>query len=233
MQILMIPAFLICLLYLVFESARKKRSPFLTLAAIVFFVAVTACGASLCAAVRASYYGQREWAQGRAFFFGVFADELTKTGDLQKAAQYMQSQEVKERGLVCIRQIVDSFHPKTLCCLSVGGLILLLAAASLWIKSLSGKVYFPYLLAFVVLMGGAVFDVGIYYWRYGFRTDGMLTNFLRCQQEILMSGLAEMKTDLTIPEIVAVARQEAARTGYSYGGALLEEALKKRSENRK
>ena len=233
MQILMIPAFLICLLYLVFESARKKRSPLLTLAAIVFFVAVTAVAASLCAAVRASYYGQREWAQERAFFFGAFIDELTKTGDLQKAAKHMQTSEVKERGLACIRQIVDSFRPKTLCCVSVGGLILLLAAASLWIKSLSGKVYFPCLLAFVVLMGGAVFDVGIYYWRYGFRTDHMLTNFLRCQQEILMSGLAEMKTDLTIPEIVAVARKEAARTGYSYGGTLLEEALKKRSENGK
>ena len=31
----------------------------------------------------------------------------------------------------------------------------------------------------------------------------------------------------------AVARQEAARTGYSYGGTLLEGALKKRSENGK
>jgi len=228
MAILMISAFLICLLYLVFESARKKRHPLLTLAAIVFFVAVTATAAALLGSLRAHYGGQREWAQERAFFFGVFADELTKTGDLQKAAKYMQTPEVKERTLVRIRQIVDSFRPTTVYYLSAGGLILLLAAGSLWIKSLSGKVYFPYLLVFAVLMGGAVFDVGMYYRRYGFRTDGMLKNFLRCQQEILMSGLAEMKTDLSIPEIVAVARQEAARTGYGYGGSLLEEALKKR-----
>jgi len=232
MQILMLPAFLICLLYLVFESARKKRSPFLTLAAIVFFVAVTAWGASLYAEVRAHYFGQREWAQERAFFFGVFADELTKTGDLQKAALYMQSQEVKKRGLVRIRQIVDSFRPKTLCCLAAGGLILLLAAGWLWIKSLSGKVYFPYLLVFVVLIGGAVFDVGMHCRRYGFRTEALLQNFLRCQQE-MMKKVAGMKTDLSIPEIVAVARQEAARTGYSYGGTLLEEALKKRSADGK
>ena len=228
MAILMVSAFLICLLYLVFESARKKRSPFLTLAAIVFFVAVTAWGASLYAEVRAHYFGQREWAQERAFFFGVFADELTKTNDLQRAAKYMQSQEVKERGLVRIRQIVDSFRPKTLCCLAAGGLILLLTGGALWIKSLSGKVYFPYLLAFVVLVGGAVLDVGMHCRRYGFRTEALLQNFLRCQQEILMKEVAEMKTDLSIPEIVAVARQEAEARGYGYGGTRLEEALKKR-----
>ena len=221
-------AFLVGLLYLVFESARKKRPPLLTLAAIVFFVAVTAVLVTLYAAIRAHYDGQQEWAQERAFFFEVFADELTKTGDLQKAAKYMQTPEVKERTLVRIRQIVGSFRPRTVYYFSVGGLILLLAAVSLWIKSLNGKKCFPYLLVFVVLVGGTVFDVGMYYRRYGFRTDGMLTNFLRCQQEILMSGLAEMKTDLSIPEIVAVARQEAARTGYGYGGSLLEEALKKR-----
>ena len=229
MAILIISAFLICLLYLVFKPARDKRPPVLTLAAIVFFVAVTATAVAYHASFQASYGGQQVWIRERAFFFGVFADELTKTGDLQKAAKYMQTPEVKERTLVRIRQIVDSFRPKTLCCLSVGGLILLLTAVLLWIKGLSGKKCFPYLLVFVVLVGGTVFDVGMYYRRYGFRTDGMLTNFLRCQQEILMSGLAGMKTDLTIPEIAAVAREEAARTGYGYGGSLLEEALKKRS----
>ena len=228
MAILMISAFLICLLYLVFKPARDKRPPVLTLAAIVFFVAVTAVLVTLYAAIRAHYDGQQEWAQERAFFFGLFADELTKTGDLQKAAKYMRTPGVKERGLVRIQQIVDSFRPTTVYYLSAGGLILLLAAGSLWIKSLSGKVYFPYLLVFAVLMGGAVFDAGVWYRQYASRTDGMLKNFLRCQQEILMSGLAEMKTDLRIPEIVAVARQEAARTGYGYGGSLLEEALKKR-----
>ena len=35
-QLVIPAAFLIGLLYLVFESARKRRSPFLTLAAIVF-----------------------------------------------------------------------------------------------------------------------------------------------------------------------------------------------------
>ena len=229
MAILMISAFLICLLYLVFKPARDKRPPVLTLAAIVFFVAVTATAAALLGSLRAHYNGQREWAQERAFFFGLFADELTKTGDLQKAAKYMRTPGVKERGLVRIQQIVDSFRPTTVYYLSAGGLILLLAAGSLWIKSLSGKVYFPYLLVFAVLMGGAVFDAGVWYRQYASRTDGMLKNFLRCQLEILMSGLAEMRTDLSIPEIVAVARQEAARTGYGYGGSLLEEALKKRS----
>ncbi len=227
MAILMISAFLICLLYLVFKPARDKRPPVLTLAAIVFFVAVTATAAALLGSLRAHYNGQREWAQERAFFFGLFADELTKTGDLQKAAKYMRTPGVKERGLVRIQQIVDSFRPTTVYYLSAGGLILLLAAGSLWIKSLSGKVYFPYLLVFAVLMGGAVFDAGVWYRQYASRTDGMLKNFLRCQQA-LMERVAEVKTDLSIPEIAALARQEAEARRYGCGGALLEEALEKR-----
>lgn len=227
MAILMISAFLICLLYLVFKPARDKRPPVLTLAAIVFFVAVTATAAALLGSLRAHYNGQREWAQERAFFFGLFADELTKTGDLQKAAKYMRTPGVKERGLVRIQQIVDSFRPTTVYYLSAGGLILLLAAGSLWIKSLSGKVYFPYLLVFAVLMGGAVFDAGVWYRQYASRTDGMLKNFL-CWQQALMERVAEVKTDLSIPEIAAVARQEAEASGYGSGCALLEEALRKR-----
>ena len=227
MQILMIPAFLILLLYLVFESARKKRHPLLTLAAIVFFVAVTAGAAGLLAAVRGSYYGQREWAQERAFFFGVFIDELTKTGDLQKAAKYMQTPEVRERTLVRIRQIVDPFRPKEILFSAAGVLVLLLAAASLWIEGITGKVYFPYLLVFVVLIGGAVFDVGMYYRAYASRTDGMLKNFLRCQQELLMEKVAGARTDLSIPEIAAIARKEGEASGYGYG-TRLETELEKR-----
>ena len=44
----------------------------------------------------------------------------------------------------------------------------------------------------------------------------------------LMENVAGMKTDLSIPEIVAVARQEADPSGYGCGGALLEEALRTR-----
>lgn len=227
MAILMISAFLICLLYLVFKPVRDKRPPVLTLAAIVFFVAVTATAVAYHASFQASYGGQQVWIRERAFFFGVFADELTKTGDLQKAAKYMRTPEVKERTRACIRQIVDSFRPKTVFCLSAGGLILLLAAASLWIKSLNGKKCFPYLLVFVILVGGTVFDVGIWHRQYASGIDGMLKNFL-CWQQALMERVAEVKTDLSIPEIAAVARQEAARTGYGSGGALLEEALRKR-----
>ena len=213
---LAVPVFLIYLLYLIFESARKKRSPFLTLAAIVFFVAVTAWGASLYAEVRAHYYGQRELAQERAFFFGVFIDELTKTGDLQKAAKHMQTSEVKERGLVCIRQIVDPFRPKTVYYPSIGGLVLLLTAVLLWIRGRSGKKFFPFLLVFFVLVGTAVFDVGMYCRRYGFRTEALLKIHLRCQQE-MMKKVAEMKTDLTLPEIVALARKEVGPSGHNWG----------------
>ena len=224
---LMISAFLICLLYLIFESARKKRHPLLTLAAIAFFVVVTAFLASLHGEVRACYYGQRESARERAFFFGIFIDELTKTGDLQKAAKYMQTPEVKERTLVRIRQIVDPFRPKEILFSAAGVLVLLLAAASLWIKGLGGKVYFPYLLSLFVLIGGILFCIGRHYRRYGFRTDAILKNHLRCQQEILMKEVAGMKTDLSIPEIVAIARKEGD-CGYGYG-PLLEMELRKRS----
>ena len=65
-QLVIPAAFLVGLLYLVFESARKKRPPLLTLAAIVFFVAVTAVLVTLYATLRAHYGGQREWAQERA-----------------------------------------------------------------------------------------------------------------------------------------------------------------------
>ena len=226
MAILIISAFLICLLYLVFKPALDKRPPVFTLAAIAFFVAVTATAAGTHASLSGSYGGQQVWIQERAFFFEVFADELTKTGDLRKAAKHMQTPEVKERTRACVRQIVDSFRPTTVCCLSVGGLILLLAAGSLWIKSLSGKEYFPYLLVVFVLVGGIVFDIGIWHRRYASGLDVRLQNFLR-RQQALMEKVAEMKTDLTIPEIAAVARQEAEASGYGSGGALLEEALKK------
>ena len=230
-QLVIPAAFLIGLLYLVFESARKRRSPFLTLAAIVFFVAVTAVLVTLYATLRAHYLGHGEWTQERAFFFDLFIDELTKTGDLQKAAGNMQTPEVKERGLIRIQQIVDAYRPKTLFCVSAGGAILLLAAVSLWIKSLGGKVYFPSLLVFVVLTGGFLVNVGIYYRGYASQTDYLLKIHLRSQQE-MMKKVAEMKTDLSIPEIVALARKEVGPSGHGWGFRF-ELELEKRIEDEK
>ena len=84
MVIFVIPtAVLIGLLYLVFESARKMRSPFLTLAMIGLFVGVTALAPYSLAAIRTSYQGHPEWAVERAYFLGMFADKLAETNDLK------------------------------------------------------------------------------------------------------------------------------------------------------
>ena len=227
MEILLIPAFLILLLYLIYSSIHDQKSPVLTLLCIVLFVGLTALAVYFYAAVRASYGGQPEWAKEKAFFLGMFADKLAETSDLKTAARSMQSEAVKEQTLHCIRQIVLSFRPKTIFYLSAGGAILLLSAVSLWIKRIAGTKYYPFLLVFFVLSGGILFDLGFYYRQYASGTDKMLKNFLRCQQTYLMKELIEIKTDLSIPEIIRLTREEAGKTGFGYGSRLTERLREK------
>lgn len=228
MEILVVPAVLICLLYLIYQSIQDKKSPVITLLCIALFVGLTAFAASLYAAIRTSYHGQPEWAVEKAFFLGLFADKLTETNDLKTAAEFMQSESVKEQTLRLIRQIVLSFRPKAVFYLPVGGLILLLSAVSLWIKRIAGNRFYPFLLVFFVLAGGILLDFGIYYRQYASGTDRMLNNFLLSQQTHLMKELAEMKTDLSIPEIIRLTRKTAGESkGYDYGHSLPELLRKK------
>ena len=220
MEIFAIPAILICLLYLIYSSIHDKKSPVLALLCIALFVGLTALAVYFYAAVRASYGGQMEWAVERAYFLGMFADKLAETNDLKSAAEFMQTEAVKEQTLHCIRQIVLSFRPKTIFYLSVGGLILLLSVISLRIKRFAGNKFYPFILVFFVLAGGILFDFGVYYRQYASGTDKTLKNFLRCQQTYLMNELIEMKTDLSIPEIIRLTREEAGSSGYGYGGNL-------------
>jgi len=143
MEIFAIPAILICLLYLIYSSIHDKKSPVITLFCIALFVGLTALAASLYAAILANYHGQPEWAVEKAYFLGRFADKLAETNDLKTAVEFMQSESVKEQTLRLIRQIVLSFRPKAVFCMSVGGLILLLSAVSLWIKRIAGKAAAP------------------------------------------------------------------------------------------
>ena len=229
-MIFVIPtAVLIGLLYLVFESARKMRSPFLTLATIGLFVGVTALAPYCLAAIRTSYQGHPEWAVERAYFIGMFADKLAETNDLKTAAEYMQSEAVKEQTLQCIRQIVLSFRPKEVFYLSIGGLILLLSAGSLWIKRIAEKKYYPFLLVFFVLAGGILFSIGVSFHQYASGTDRELKNFLRLQQTSVMKDLAEMKTDRSIPEIIKLTRKVASKSndGFDYGNSLPEQLRQK------
>ena len=227
MEILLIPAALIGLLYLIYSSIHDKKSPILALLCIALFVGLTALAVYFYAAVRTSYGGQPEWAKEKAFFLGLFADKLAETNDLKTAAEFMQSQTVKEQTLHVIRQIVLSFRSKTIFYLSAGGLILLLSVISLWIKQFAGNKFYPFLLVFFVLAGGILFDFGIYYRQYASGTDKKLTNFLRCQQTYLMKELIEIKTDLGIPEIIRLTREEAGKTGFGYGSRLTERLRKK------
>ncbi|MBE6372041.1 MAG: hypothetical protein E7055_08195 [Lentisphaerae bacterium] len=228
MEIFAIPAVLICLLYLIFQSVQDKKSPVITLLCIALFVGLTAFTASLYAAVRASYGGQLEWAVERAFFLGRFADKLTETGDLKTAAEFMQSEAVKEQTLRLIRQIVLSFRPKTIFYLSAGGLILLLSAVSLWIKRIAGNRFYPFMLVFFVLGGGILLNLGVYYRQYASGTDRRLKTILRLQQTCVMKELAEMKTDRSIPEIIQLTRKAAGKSkGYDYGNSLPEQLRKK------
>ena len=114
MEILAIPIVMIGLLYLIYSSIHDKKSPILALLCIALFVGLTAFAASLYAAVRTSYLGHPEWAVEKTFFLGMFADKLTETNDLKTAAEFMQSEAMKEQTLRLIRQIVLSFRPKTI-----------------------------------------------------------------------------------------------------------------------
>ena len=228
MEIFAIPAALIGLLYLIYSSIHDKKSPFLALLCIALFVGLTAFAASLYAAVRTSYLGHPEWAVERAYFFGMFADKLAETNDLKTAAEFMQSEAVKEQTLRLIRQIVLSFRPKAVFYLSAGGLILLLSAISLWIKRIAGSRFYPFLLVFFVLAGGILLDLGVYYREYASGTDRRLKTFLRLQQTGVMKELAEMKTDLSIPEIIQLTRNAAGKSkGYDYGNSLPEQLRQK------
>ena len=220
MGILAIPVVLICLLYLIYQSIHDRKSPVLTLLCIALFVGLTAVAAYFYAAVRTSYLGHPEWIQEKQFFLGMFAEKLAETNDLKAAAEFMQTEAVKEQTLHVIRQIVLSFRPKTVFYLSAGGLILLLSAVSLWIKRFAENKFYPFLLVFFVLAGGILFDLGIYYRQYASGTDKMLKNFLRGQQTYLMKELIETKTDLGIPEIIRLTRKEAGKSRYGYGGNL-------------
>ena len=232
MEIFAIPAALIGLLYLIYSSIHDKKSPILALLCIALFVGLTALAAYFYAAVRTSYLGHPEWAVERAYFLGRLADKLAETNDLKSAAEFMQTEAVKEQTLHCIRQIVLSFRPKTIFYLSAGGLILLLSVISLRIKRFAGNKFYPFILVFFVLAGGILFDFGVYYRQYATGTDKTLKNFLRVQQTFMMKELAEMKTDLSIPEIIRLTRMEAGKSGYGSGGNL-SLRLQKKPENRK
>ena len=227
MEIFAIPAILICLLYLIYSSIHDKKSPVLALLCIALFVGLTALAVYFYAAVRTSYLGHPEWAVERAYFLGRLADKLAETNDLKTAAEFMQSEAVKEQTLRLIRQIVLSFRPKAVFYLSVGGLILLLSVISLRIKRFAGNKYYPFILVFFVLAGGILFDFGVYFGQYASGTDKTLKNFLRVQQTFMMKELAEMKTDLSIPEIIRLTRMEAGKSGYGSGNGLPERVRRK------
>ena len=227
MEIIFVSLLLSGLLYLIYQSVQKKRSLFLTLLFIVLFIAIPAFLSFILGSVRAQYSGQSEWVREKAFFLGMFADKLEETNDLKTAAESMQSEAIKEQTLQCIQQIVLSFRPKTVFYLSIGGLILLLSVISLWIKRIAEKKYYPFLLVFFVLVGGILFDIGIHYCQYASRTDGILKNFLRLQQQDLMKDLSGRKTDLSIPEIISITRKEAGRLGFGYGQRIINQMQKK------
>ena len=233
MEILLVPAVLICLLYLIYSSIHDKKSPILALLCIALFVGLTALAAYFYAAVRASYYGHPEWAVERAYFFGMFADKLAETNDLKTSAEFMQTKAVKEQTLHCIRQIVLSFRPQMIVYLSAGGLILLLSAISLWIKLLVGNKYYPFILVFFVLAGGILFSIGVFFHQYASGTDRKLKNFLRLQQTYVMKELAEMKTDRSISEIIQHTRKVADKTdGFDYGNSLLSRLQEKNKDGK-
>ena len=229
MEIFAIPIVMIGLLYMIYPSIHDKKSPLLAFLCIALFVGMAAFAAYFYAAVRASYGGQMEWAVERAYFFGMFAGKLTETGDLKTTAKFMQTEAVKEQTLHCIRQIVLSFRPKAIFYLSAGGLILLLSAASLWIKRLVGNKYYLFLLVFFVLAGGILFSIGVNFHQYASGTDRKLKNYLRLQQTYVMKELAEMKTDRSISEIIKLTRKVASKSndGFDYGNSLPEQLRQK------
>lgn len=224
MEILLVPAALILFLCMIFQSAQNRKSPFLTLLWISFFVGVTVLCTVFYAAVKASYGGQKEWQQEREFFLRIFIQKLESSGDLKTAAKYMQSEEVKTQTLVCIQKIVRGYRPQRIYGLVIGAFILLASAASCGIKQIDQKKYFPYLLVFFLLLGTVCFNIGVFYQQYASRTEHYLKNFLRVQQEYVMKELSEVKTELTVPEIVKITLKEAGRVeGFGYGQILPEQ----------
>jgi|GEM_PF-1607236 len=224
-----IAAFLLVFLYLIYKSAQKKASPLLTLVGIVFLVGATAAGVYFLAKVRAERLGQKEWRLEREYFFGLFTDKLAASGKLKKAAEHMQTREVRDKTLQCIREIVDPFQSNGIYFLSAGGLLLVLAAASLWVRKISAAKCYPYIFILFVLAGGVLFDVGFYYWRYASETEDTLEGFLHSQQAFLMRDLAGVETDLSVPEIVKIVKEEAGKSGRWKDERLIKALDKKRS----
>ena len=234
MEILLVPAALILFLYMTFQSARNRKSTFLTLLWISLFVGVTVLCTVFYAEVKASYGGQKEWQQEREFFLRIFVQKLESSGDLKTAAKYMQSEDVKKQTLVCIQKIVRGFRPQRIYGLVIGAVILLGAAASCGIKQINQKKYFPYLLVFFLLLGTVCFNTGVFYQVYAPKTEHYLKNFLRLQQEYVMKELSEIKTELTIPEIVKITLKEAGRVeGFGYGQTLPEQLRSSKTSDNK
>ena len=223
-----IAAFLLVFLYLIYKSAQKKTSPLLTLVGILFLVGTTAAGVYFLATVRAERLGHGEWRLEREYFFGLFTDKLAASGNLKTAAKYMQTREVKEKTLRNIQQIAEPFRTQGIHYLSAGGLLLLLAVVSLWIRSLRGKKWYPYIFIIFVFAGGVLFDIGFYHWQYAEETEDTLKSFLHSQQAFLMRDMADIETDFSIPEIIKITKAEAGKSGRGKGERLLK-ALDKRS----
>ena len=233
MGILLIPLLLISFLYMAFRSAQKRKPPYRTLIWIVLAVGLVSLPVVALASRRAHDCGQAEWRQEKRFFYRMFTDRLAASGDLKTAAKYMRTPEVRERTLLCIRRIVRDFLPGTVVCLSLGGAVLLLAAVSLWCGRIAGKKLYPYLLLAAVLIGGGLFDTGLWYWAYASRTDRVLNVFLRFQQESVMKELAETESDLAVPEIIGIVEREADKNGTFHYGQSLPDLLKKKETGKR
>ena len=220
-MLILITAVVILLLYMLFISAQ--RYPFGTLLVITLFIGMTIICAYFGAAVQSTYGGQKEWQQEREFFLRIFIQKLESSGDLKTAAAAMQADDVKKQTLECIRKIVNKFHPRILWNVSIGVVFLLGAASSLGFKTITQKKYYPYLLLLFVLLGAAFLNTGIYYHQYASGTDRQLKRFLYLQQEYVMKDLSEIKTGLSVPEIVKITLKEAERiNGHGYGQRLPE-----------
>ena len=75
-----------------------------------------------------------------------------------------------------------------------------------------------------VLIGTSCLNTGLYFQQYARKTDRYLKHFLHLQQSRLMKELSEIKTDLSIPEIIKITAAEAGRiNGFGYGQILPEQ----------
>ena len=223
-----IAAFLLVFLYLIFKSVQKKSSPLLTLVGIVFLVGVTAAGVYFLAKVKTEHRGYREWRLEREYFFGLFTEKLAASGNLKTAAQYMQTLEVKEKTLVRIREIVEPFEQQGISLLSAGGMLLFLAAASLWLRNFRERKWYPYVFIVFVWVGGILFDLGLYCQQYASGTEETLKTFLHSQQAFLMRDVAGVETDLSVPEIIKITQREAGKAGRGKGERLLKALANKK-----